>query len=186
MRNEEGIYGKELIYEKVSVTPEFDAMVGDYSLIKEQLEDDPFYRSLLALAGDQIQAESVALFLLNTEEEHLEVVISRPDVSFLGFKQPLDRGIVSMVVWSEHGVSISDVSEHNMFDDTADRTREFKTESMMATPLLLRGRVMGVLSAVNKREALEFSDDDMKRLALVADAMKFALQARILDRLVQI
>lgn len=179
---------RTLIIDKVDLRKKFERMVGDYGFMKELIQSQGGYFALLALGADSIDADDASVFLLNSTEEHLEVVINRQldRQEFVGFKQPLNSGIVSMVVWNEHGISLSDVSEHEMFDDTADKTYAYKTESMMAVPLLLRGRVFGVLSAVNKRGASAFTDDDMNRMATVAAAMGHTLRSQILDMLVLI
>jgi GAF domain-containing protein len=189
---------KTLIIEKVDLREKFERMISSPAIIKMMVQSPgSIYAALLALGCDRISADDASVFLLNAPEEHLEVVLDRrPErQAFVGFKQPTNRGIVSMVVWNEHGISLSNVHEHEMFDDTADRTFRYETRSMIATPLLVNGRVIGVLSAVNKlaaggvageapRFAAEFSDDDMNEMATVAAAMGHTLRSQILEKLV--
>ena len=188
---------RTLIIEKVDLREKFEKTITNYPLIKAQLQTQGIYTALLALACDRLGADDASVFLLNAPEENLEVVLDRrPErQAFVGFKQPTTRGIVSMVVWNEHGISLSNVHEHEMFDDTADRTFHYETRSMMALPLLVNGRVIGVVSVVNKLVpgsgasrsfAKEFTDDDMNELATAVSAMGHTLRSQILEKLVMV
>ena len=184
---------RTLIIEKIDLREKFEKTITNYPLIKAQLQTQGIYTALLALACDRLGADDASVFLLNAPEEHLEVVLDRrPErQAFVGFKQPTTRGIVSMVVWNEHGISLSNVHEHEMFDDTADKTFHYETRSMIALPLLVNGRVIGVVGAVNKRAAgggfaKEFTDDDMNELATVVSAMGHTLRSQILEKLVMV
>jgi signal transduction protein with GAF and PtsI domain len=179
---------RTLVIERVDLREKFARMMGDFDLLKGLIQTQSVFGGLLSLGADRVQADDASVFLLNAAEEHLEVVLDRraERQAFVGFRQPVGKGIVSMVVWNEHGISLSNVHEHEMFDGTADRTFHYTTRSMIALPLLVNGRVLGVLSAVNKRGADQFSDDDMNELVIIASSIGHLLRSQILERLVQL
>ncbi|MCC6746039.1 MAG: GAF domain-containing protein [Deltaproteobacteria bacterium] len=179
---------RTLIVSKVNLREKFERLVTDFDVLKQLVQTQGIYIALLAQVVDRIDADDAAIFLLNAPEECLEVVLDRrPErQGFVGFKQPTNRGIVSMVLWNEHGISLANVSAHEMFDDTADRTHGYRTRAMMALPLVVHGRVVGVLSAVNKRSAPAFSDDDMNALATIASALGHVLRSQLVEKLVEL
>ncbi len=178
---------RTLIIDKVDLREKFERLSNDFVMMKSLLQSQGIYTALLSLVTDRILADDASVWLLNSAEECLEVVLDRrPErQAFVGFKQPTNRGIVSMVAWNEHGISLSNVSEHEMFDDTADKTFRYTTRTMIALPLTVNGRVMGVISAVNKQGDVQFSDDDMNNLAIIASSMGHALRSQLLEKLVQ-
>jgi signal transduction protein with GAF and PtsI domain len=178
---------RTLIIDKVDLREKFERLANDFAQVKVLLQGQGIFGALLTLGCDRVNADDASVWVLNAAEECLEVVLDRrPErQAFVGFKQPTNRGIVSMVAWNEHGISLSNVSEHEMFDDTADRTFRYQTRTMIALPVAVNGRVVGVLSAVNKRGADQFSDDDMNDLAIVVTSMGHVLRSQLLERLVQ-
>ena len=178
---------RTLIIDKVDLREKFERLANDFAHIKSLIQSQGIYTALLALGTDRIDADDASVWLLNSAEECLEVVLDRrPErQAFVGFKQPTNRGIVSMVAWNEHGIALSNVSEHEMFDDTADKTFRYTTRTMIALPLTVNGRVVGVLSAVNRRVGDQFTDDDMNNMAIIASSMGHALRSQLLEKLVQ-
>jgi GAF domain-containing protein len=177
---------RTLIIDKIDLRERFQK-VNNLDQLRNLLQHRDIFKGLLRVAADAAEADDASVFLLNSEEEHLEVVLNASDRDdFVGFKQPLNQGIVSMVVWNEHAISIANVSENEMFDDTADRTFGYTTRSMTALPLVLQGHVIGVMTTVNKRNAQEFTDGDMSQLGAIATAITHTLRSQILDQLVKV
>jgi GAF domain-containing protein len=177
---------RTLIIDKIDLRDRFQK-INNFEQLRHMVQHQDIFKGLLRVAADAADADDASVFLLNADEEHLEVVLNASDRDdFVGFKQPLNQGIVSMVVWNEHAISIANVSENEMFDDTADRTFGYTTRSMTALPLVLQGVVVGVMTAVNKRDVEEFTDDDMRQLGSIATAITHTLHSQILDQLVKV
>lgn len=93
------------------------------------------------------------------------------------------QGIAGWV--AEHGepVVINDVQRDPRFFKEADRKSEFETRSMICLPVLLKGKAVGVLEAINKRTGA-FGRDDMRLLTALSNQVAVAIEnARLYDEL---
>ncbi|MBN1954485.1 MAG: GAF domain-containing protein, partial [Anaerolineae bacterium] len=117
----------------------------DLSYILEQL---------LEGAGAVIAASGNSIWLWD-EERPGELVCwaasAPPDVgSPRGLRLQVGEGIAGWV--AQHGESaiVPDVAADPRFSATVDEQTGFQTESVLAVPLIVRGRVLGVLEVINK------------------------------------
>jgi len=173
---------KTRLVTKVDLRDRFREQIEDFTVLKEIVADARAARGLLGWIKQRTAADDGSIWLLDVAEECLEVVVGRDD--FVGFRQPTARGLVSMVVWSEHAIAISDVAQHERFDDTADRALRYQTKTIVVQPLVVRGRLIGVVSAVNKQGAASFDGDDQQTMALGASLLGTAIESTLLARLV--
>jgi len=62
---------------------------------------------------------------------------------------------------------VDDVSQGARFDSSVDRKSGFITKSLLATPIQWRGKLLGVLEVVNKRDRGSFNQNDQRLLEIV-------------------
>lgn len=74
----------------------------------------------------------------------------------MSFTQPLDRGIISMVFATEQPFIENEARSNRRLDSRLDNRLGVRTEALIAVPLLVEGRCIGVVSCV--RLAGEISD----------------------------
>ncbi|MEP4077692.1 GAF domain-containing protein [Haloferula sp.] len=104
-----------------------------------------------------------AIWLMDTSGEHLIPVFnSSPTLqSLVGvYRQPLNRGIISMVLATQSAVIERDVHKNPLHDNSVDRQLGIITVHMMAAPLYFAGESRGVISVVRLKpsEADEVGD----------------------------
>ncbi|MGD9100107.1 MAG: PAS domain S-box protein, partial [Anaerolineae bacterium] len=63
-----------------------------------------------------------------------------------------DQGVVGWVAWQGESVIVSSVSDDTRFFPGIDEQTGFDTRSLLAVPLRVRDKIIGVLEAVNKRQ----------------------------------
>ncbi len=81
----------------------------------------------------------------------------------LGFRQPLDRGFISMVFLHQQAFSDHDIAQQAQHDVSLDQVAEVTTHSMLALPFGVEGDVLGVWSlVVLKPGASVFASNDAK------------------------
>jgi GAF domain-containing protein len=108
---------------------------------------------------------------------------------FVGIlRQPLDRGLVSVVIASEQSICENDVYRNERQDKTVDRTLGQLTCSMLAVPLAFSSELRGVISAVKLKapdstvaDPPGFTADDLRFAELTAAAIGALLDARLLE-----
>jgi sigma-B regulation protein RsbU (phosphoserine phosphatase) len=86
---------------------------------------------------------------------------------------PADRGVAGWVMKNKKPALVNDVQKDERFYAQIDRASGYKTRSMLAVPLDSRGRIIGVVEMINKRDGAGFTERDQE----IASA--FAAQAAV-------
>jgi hypothetical protein len=123
----------------VAVTPENFLSVCDEMILK-----------ILKETFARIDADEGSIWLLDPEKQHLIVAFnSGPNTAKItGFKQPLSKGIVSLVVASEHAFVENQVYKNAKHSKDLDKKLQKTTYSMIAVPFYFLNEVRGVVSCV--------------------------------------
>jgi GAF domain-containing protein len=131
--------------------------------------------AIIEAVAPLLDAETGSLLLLDetTNELTFEVATGAQGERLREMRVPADRGIAGWVL--QHGVAavVEDVAADPRFYGQIDASSGFETRSMLALPLLIRDRPIGVIEIVNKRGAGGFTARDQEL------AVAFAAQAAV-------
>lgn len=142
-------------------------------LLSSKLEIGELLTSVLELSTKVVDAESASLLLLDekTQELYFDVALGLgPEASAVRLK--LGQGIAGSVAKNRKPEIINAVRQDPRWSPAMDAQSGFVTRSILAVPMMIKGHLVGVLEAINKRGG-EFSEAD--RLAFEA----FASQAAV-------
>jgi hypothetical protein len=123
---------------------------------------DPLIRRILVDAFTTAQAQGGAIWVADAEEQHLIPVYSTgPLADHLGgrFRQPLDRGLISLVYKKGQSIAEHDVYRNRQQDKTLDGVLGVLTCAMIAVPLSFAKRLRGVVSCVRLKPAQSLEPD---------------------------
>jgi hypothetical protein len=112
---------------------------------------DPVVRRVMLDGFRSAGADEGTIWIANPSAGELVPVLnSGPDEGgFLQkFRQPLNRGVISMVFLSGHAYCENDVSGNSSHDRTIDTALSQVTAAMIAIPLFFANRPRGVVSCV--------------------------------------
>ena len=87
----------------------------------------------------------------------------------------IQSGIAGWVARHGEPAIVNDVSKDARFYVDVDRYTGFTTRSILCTPLKVRGRVIGVIEALNKRDGGDFTEQDLELLNSVASTAAIAI-----------
>ncbi len=120
-------------------------------------------------ALDLLKAPEGSLLLLDDQTHELKFMLVRGDLAerLLGYRIPADEGIAGWVVKHEKPALVRDVRRDERFSESIDDAFKFRTQSIVAAPLIGQGRVLGVLEALNQPADEPFSDQDVLLLNLL-------------------
>ena len=109
-------------------------------------------------------ASEATLWLLSADETQMDATLNcgRTPEIIEKLSVPVSDSVVGMVASSGQGVSIGPGDYHN---DTVDRAVGTDTLAMIATPVHVRGKLWGVLSAINPVGRRLFESADLENLA---------------------
>lgn len=142
------------------------------------LELEPLLHKILESAVNILNCEAGTLFLLDeaTDELVFRVVIGPAAETLVGTRLPRGSGIAGRAVLERKALIENDVEQDLAWDASADRHTGFHTRSVLAVPLELKERVIGVLEVINRRDGLPFREEDATLLTAFAAQAAVAIE----------
>jgi GAF domain-containing protein len=137
-------------------------------------------------AADLLEGESASLLLVDEETGDLvfQVATRAGDERIAGTVVPAGQGIAGWVVEHAEPAIVASPREDPRFYGGIDESSEFQTRNLVAVPLKVKDRVIGVVEVLNKREGRDFDDKDLEiALALTNQAAIAVDNARLYARL---
>ena len=131
-------------------------------------------------ARTMLEVKICSIFLHDEATEELwsfEMQEAKEEIRF-----PDDAGIAGHVFQAKESLIILDPYQDSRFNPEVDRTTGFKTEGLIALPLVTRkGDTFGVVEAVNKLNGKQFTDNDLDLLNHLGLYMSALLENNILN-----
>jgi HD-GYP domain-containing protein (c-di-GMP phosphodiesterase class II) len=132
-----------------------------------------------------MNAEAGSLLLVDKERGDLyfEVALGKKGRKVKEIKLKMGEGIAGWVAKYGRPLVIHDVTEDNRFQKSVDKRSEFKTRNMVCVPVKIKGNIIGVLQAINKKIG-KFTRDDLGLFQLFANQVAIALDnARLYEEI---
>lgn len=92
------------------------------------------------------------------------------------FVVPMDSSIAGWVVQHGEPVVIDDAQQDERHFQQSDIEIAFTTHSLLAVPLVVKGRMIGVLETLNKIDSRSYDQDDIKLLLTMANQAAVAIE----------
>jgi signal transduction histidine kinase len=170
-------------------------LVSDLVLTKERLSQlNLFYQVAQSMASTfdlgkvldntiqlttaVVDASASALMLIDQEAKELVFEYAYGDVgiSLRRYRMSMDEGIAGWVATHGVPVTVNDVHEDPRFNPSVDARTGFLTQSVVCVPIQIRGRTIGVLEAVNKRNKAGFDSEDLNLMLTTANQAGIAIE----------
>lgn len=153
--------------------------------ITSTLEQGPLLQNILDFAVSILNCEAGTLFLMDEQSDDLifRVTVGPVAGNLLGQRLPAGTGVVGRAVQTRAPVIENDAQRtmSNRFDDT-DKQTGFTSRSLLAVPMQIKDRVLGVIEVINRRDGLPFVADDQNILTAFAGQAAVAIEnARLLE-----
>jgi len=134
--------------------------------------------AIMRTATDLMNAETSSLMLLDetTNELTFEVATGDPAAEVAQMRVPADRGVAGWVMKNKKPALVEDVQKDERFYAQIDRASGYKTKSMLAVPLDIRGRIIGVVEMINKRDGSGFTERDQEIASALAAQAAVAIE----------
>ncbi len=92
------------------------------------------------------------------------------------YRIKLGQGIAGWVAETRKPIYLNDVYSDRRFDPGFDKITGFKTRAIICSPLLFKGKLVGVIQAINPVNRSDFTDEDMKFFGIFAEQAALAVQ----------
>lgn len=148
--------------------------------------DQDLLQSIVDAAAQIFGAAAASIALVDEAQQSLvfKVAYGAGKENVVGVSIPLDHGLAGYVVMTGQPISIRDVGQDTRFNRSFASSTGYIPHSILATPLLIGDRVIGVMEVLDKIHAPSFGMQDMDLLGVFARQAAIAIhQAQQYDRL---
>jgi phosphoserine phosphatase RsbU/P len=166
---------------------DMNALTEAMDQVSEDAELHELLSQLLTLASHGVRARDASLLVVDEDTKDLVFVISigELDPTSLAWKRvPRGEGVAGWVADNRRATIVNHPQSDERFYEAFDEENTFRTDSLLAAPIIGGGRVMGVIELLNKIDGGYFSAQDQTMLTLacrLAGEMLFALTRRTLQ-----
>ena len=128
-------------------------------------------------AVEILNAEAGSLFLIDEDTQELVFRVVEGGADHLvGNRIPSGVGIVGQAAESGEPIIVNDVAQDKRWFKDVDEETTFSTESILAVPLVIQDKSIGVLEVINKRDGSAYHDDDIALLTTFAAQASVAIE----------
>jgi GAF domain-containing protein len=139
------------------------------------------YRVLLQSTAEVaraiFKARASSIFLLDVETDELvfEAVAGEGAQTLVGQRFPSSTGVAGWALVTRQPLVVDDLSADTRFSQEAAESTGYVPKALMAVPLLVEDRALGVLEVLDRSSEQPFSLGDMNLLGLFANQAAVAL-----------
>jgi GAF domain-containing protein len=124
-----------------------------------------------------LRAEDGSLLLLDEETHELVFVLVHGDIrnELRGYRIKSDMGIAGWVASHREPLIVNNPRQDGRFSLDIDEEFSFVTRSILCVPMIARGKLIGVIELLNKRDN-EFTEADATLLLILGQVAAIALE----------
>ena len=142
------------------------------------LELNPLLQNILENAVGILNCEAGSLFLVDDQTDELvfRVTVGPVATNLIGKRLPPGTGIVGRAVQTRGPVIENEEQTNANRFKGVDQQTGFVSRSLMAVPLQVKDRVIGVIEVINRRDGLPFVQNDQTLLTAFAGQAAVAIE----------
>ena len=162
----------------------FELLLEVGRLLSSKIELDELLTTVMQLAAKVVNAETASLLLvdLDTDELYFHVALGL-DPALAKIRLKMGQGIAGATAQSAQPMIINDVRKDPRWNSKMDKDSGFVTRSILAAPILLKGRCIGVVEAINHLSG-DFTVTDLRVFEAFASQAAVAIEnARLFSSL---
>ena len=151
----------------------FDSMRNLMEVVTQPLPEAELMELLSKVLGNALQtigASDGSLLVLDEDNNELVFVITQGETvkeQLAWQRLPPGEGIAGWVAKNRRATIVNDAQADDRFYPAMDRDLGFKTQSVLAAPIIGGGRVLGVIEMLNKIGDKVFGGSDQTLLTLM-------------------
>ncbi len=141
-----------------------------------------FMREILTTVMKIVKSEAGSIFELNYQNNTLffRAAVGTSSDRVSHFVIPLGQGIVGYVAESKLPLNVKNVEENRVHLKSIAKSVGFETRNLIAIPILIRGKVFGVLELLNRLGEENYTEADVELLTTLCDLAAKAIEIRLL------
>ncbi|GAB4220288.1 MAG: hypothetical protein Kow00102_06930 [Spirochaetota bacterium] len=151
-------------------------------IINSTLDMAKLFTIIMEIIKEIMETEASTLFLYDEKANELVFKVALGEAGDKlqeKYRVKMGQGIAGWVARERKGVFVNDVYSDDRFDPNFDKQTGFTTRSIICVPLLYKGKLLGVIQAINPINRPAFTDEDMHLFMAFADQAVLAVQNAI-------
>ncbi len=151
-------------------------------IINSTLDIGKLLTIIMEMIKDIMKTEASTLLLYDEDTDDLVFKVALSDVGDAlqeKYRVKVGQGIAGWVARERKSIYVNDVYKDDRFEPDFDRKTGFTTRAILCAPLLFKGKLLGVIQAINPVSRPEFTDEDMNLFRSFADQAALAVQNAI-------
>lgn len=154
-------------------------LVNINGIINSTLDITKLYTLIMKIIKDIMDTDASTLLIYDEETKELVFMVALGEAGEKlteGSRVKLGQGIAGWVAETRKPLYVNDVYKDKRFDPSYDKDTGYKTEAILCMPLLFKGKLLGVIQAINPINRPGFDEDDIALFGLFADQAGLAVQ----------
>ncbi len=164
-----------------------ETLIEINALINSDYEDiHVLLTRIIESATRLTEGDASSLILENPEDRMLyfEIALGEKGTEVKRFALKSGEGIAGWVYEKNRSLIVNDVESDKRFSPEISQKVKFPTRSMLAVPMRVKDKCVGVIEILNKRDGKSFSEEDLQWLEIFATQAAIAIEnARSFQRI---
>ena len=151
-------------------------------IINSTLNINRLLSIIMEMIKDIMETETSSLLLYDDESEELVFKVAlgeAGDELREKYRVKLGQGIAGWVAQNRKNLLVNDAYEDPRFDPMYDKNTGFTTKSILCAPLLFKGKLLGVIQAINPLDKEGFDENDIGLFRVFSNQAALAVQNAI-------
>ncbi|HOW82758.1 MAG TPA: SpoIIE family protein phosphatase [Spirochaetota bacterium] len=157
-------------------------LVDINSIINSTLDMGKLLNIIMEIIKEIMETETSTMLLYEEETDDLVFRVAlgeAGDKLTERYRVAMGQGIAGWVAQKRKPVIVNDVYKDERFDPEFDKSTGFVTRSILCAPLLYKGRLLGVIQAINPLNKAGFDSADRSLFLVFSDQAALAVQNAI-------
>jgi len=158
------------------------ALESFLNLATKNCSFEEFVREVLVTIMNAVNSEAGSILELdqNNNSFFFRAVVGSSSDQLMAVSIPSGQGIVGHVAESKMPVVIDDVSDNRIHLGAISKVVEFEARNLAALPIVIRGRMFGVLELLNRMGEKTFTSSDVEFLTYLCDMASKTIEIRLM------
>jgi GAF domain-containing protein len=141
------------------------------------LDSDKLLKLIMASATDLLDAETSSLMLVDEDTNELVIAVATGTTGPKAERQriPIGVGIAGWTLANRQVAVVENPASDGRFFSEVGESLQFTTKNLLAVPMLVKDRAIGVVEVINKQKNAQFTERDTELAAALASLAAIAI-----------
>lgn len=157
---------------------DFELLLQANRILSSKLDSGDLLEAVMELATRVVKAEAASILLLDekTNELYFNVALGDAGQQIKQIRLKMGEGLAGWVAQNKQAAIVNDVRSDPRWSGRGDEKSEFTTRQILAVPMMTKGRLLGVVEAINKVDSSPFTPEDQKAFEAFASQAAVAIE----------